>query len=504
MGGNVGAHDGFCGPEAGMSGKQHSIKTIGRSGFWSVSNQLVGQVLSLAVFLVTARFVSKEDFGIMATCMIAVEFFRQFLIESIGTTIYSRKSPTDAEYDAGFYIIAVSGLVSAALTFFLADPIADIFNHREIAPTLQWIAAILLTMGLSKMHEIWLTKNLQFRTLALRSFWSIVLGGGVGVWMAVNGYGLLSLIAQQIVTNVASLIWLWSASPWRPSKSVHWENVKSILNYWKLIAMNAVMGQISLQSDIAFSSYYLGPAATGVYNAAKRMLAAMSMVVNGGLNSVALPVLASFSHEKAQFQRSFLTCVLATTVLTAPIYVGVAVLSYDVIHVLMGTKWEDVAPVLSVLTVWAFLNTLNPYSANILLIEGKAHWQTILGVFSAAVNVGLLIVFARYGLSVLAMALAFRVLLSTGIITIMALRILDLKPFDYLRQICPPIAFALIMGSFIAYGRMLVDWHAAVNLLVFVPAGAVVYLGLFYTFDRQNFTLGYNMIKQVVGRSKTA
>jgi O-antigen/teichoic acid export membrane protein len=487
-----------------MSNEPHSVKTIGRSGFWSMSNQLVGQVLSLAVFLVTARFVSKEDFGIMATCMIAVEFFRQFLIESIGTTIYSRKSATDGEYNAGFYIIAVCGTVSAILTFLLAYPISNLFNHQEIAPTLQWISAILLTMGLSKMHEIWLTKNLQFRSLALRSFCSIALGGGIGVWMAVNGYGLLSLIAQQIITNVASLIWLWSASPWRPSRNVQWENVKSILNYWKLIAMNAVMGQVSLQSDIAFSSYYLGPAATGVYNAGKRMLAAMSMVVNGGLNNVALPVLASFSHEKTQFQRSFLACVLATTALTAPIYVGVAVLSGDVIHVLMGAKWAEVAPVLSVLTVWAFLNTLNPYSANILLIEGKAHWQTILGVFSAAANVGLLIVFARYGLTVLAMALALRVLLSTGVITVMALRILELKMSDYLRQVCPPIVFAMIMGAFIAYGRILVEWHAAVNLLVFVPAGAVVYLGLFYMFDRQNFSLGFNLVKQVFGRSKAA
>lgn len=487
-----------------MSNAPHSVKTIGRSGLWSVSNQLTGQILSLAAFLVTARFVSKEDFGIMATAMIVVEFFRQFLIESISTTIWSRKEATPEDYNAAFYIVVISSAASALLVFSLAYPIADLFGRHEIASSVQWIAGLLLTMGLSKIHETWLVKHLQFKTLVFRSMCSIVLGGGVGIWMAVNGYGLASLIVQQIVTAVASLIWLWTASPWRPSRNVRWENVKSILAYWKFLAVNSIISQVSVQGDTAFSSYYLGPAATGVYNAAKRMLAAMSMVISGGINNVALPALASLAKDKATLRASFLTCVMSTTLITAPLYIGLGVMSEDIIGLLMGDKWKDVAPVLSVLVISAFLNTLSVYDNNVILIEGKAHWQPVIGLFSATMNVLLLVIFARYGLVPLAWALAVRVLITSSVITWLTLRILDLRLGLYLRELAPPIAFSMIMAAFIAYGRMLADLPAWGNLLVFVPLGAAIYGALYFVFDKRTLLTAFDMVRQTLGRSKAA
>jgi O-antigen/teichoic acid export membrane protein len=61
----------------------YSVKSLGRSALWSVLNQSLGQFLVFFVFLVTARFVSKEAFGLMAMAMLSIEFFRQILIESI-------------------------------------------------------------------------------------------------------------------------------------------------------------------------------------------------------------------------------------------------------------------------------------------------------------------------------------------------------------------------------------------------------------------------------------
>ncbi len=484
--------------------KPHSVRTIGRSGFWSVANQLLGQLLSLLVFLITARFVSKEAFGIMATCMIGVEFFRQFLMESIATTIYARKAPSDDDYTAGFYIILISGIFSALVLFFLAGPIADTFGHGEIAPTLNWIAVILLTMGLSKMHEIWLTKQLLFKTLALRSFCSIMLGGGVGIWMATHGYGLASLIAQQIVTNVTSLIWLWSASPWRPSLRPHRDNVMSVLHYWKYLAFNSISAQINLQTDTIFASYYLGPAATGVYNAAKRLLAAASMVLSGGFNSVALPALASISHDDEQLKKSFLTCVMIVTLITAPLYAGLAALSHDIVYILMGAKWSDVPNILSILCLSAFINSINPYCANILLIKNKPNWQSVIGFANAIFTVAFMFAFVKYGLAAMAVVLFVRVLINWIVFTVLALRLLALPVRDYIAQIFYPIFFASLMAGAIILARAHFDFHPALNLLLYIPLGAVLYLALFFIFDKNRLLFTIDLFRQTLAKKHEA
>jgi lipopolysaccharide exporter len=129
---------------------------------------------------------------------------------------------------------------------------------------------LLLTGGLSRTHETWLMKHLQFKVLALRSLVAICIGGGVGIVMAVNGYGLLSLIAQQLITSVIGTVCLWLVTTWRPGFDTRWENIASLLRYSRHLSLAAVAAFADGQSDVFFSSWYLGPAATGVYNAAKR------------------------------------------------------------------------------------------------------------------------------------------------------------------------------------------------------------------------------------------
>jgi O-antigen/teichoic acid export membrane protein len=453
-----------------------SKKNLSRSAIWSVMNQSVGQGLVFIVFLVTARFVSKEAFGIMATSMLAVELFRQILIESVGNTFLARKSPTHEDYNAGFIIIFTGGAIAATGIFLTARPLANLFGHSEIASTLRWVSLLLLTTGLSKMHEVWLIQNHGFKTLAIRSVTSICIGGGIGIVLAVNGFGIESLIVQQIVTAVVSAIWLWLASTWRPSMNIQWMKVKEIFNFCKYVSLNSTTGFISGQGDVLLSSLYLGPAATGVYNAAKRLLTAISLVVSSGLNSVALPTLASLSDDPDRFKNSFLKCVSLTTLFTAPLFAGLGVLSQDVISILMGNKWSDVAPVLSILCIVGFITSFLQYSTNILLIKQKSHWITLFSFLDAAVNMALLILIARYGILYLAFAFVLKSLFLSPILIFLSLKLLGLKISDYLITIAIPVSLALIMAVILYYAKILISLNAILNIIILVPLGAGIYI----------------------------
>lgn len=482
----------------------YTARNIGRSALWSIGNQSLGQLLVFAVFLVTARFVSKEAFGIMATALVAVELFRQIFIESIGTIFYAKPSPSAEDYDAGFFIILVGGAFSALLLFLSAAPIADAFRHDDVAGSLQWISVLLLTTGLAKMHEIWLTKHLRFKSLAIRSVSSVCVGGAVGIAMAIHGHGIDSLIAQQIVTSIVSLIWLWRASEWRPRWRIRWENVRAIAGYGRFVSLNSVASMLSNQGDVLLSSYYLGPAATGVYNAAKRLLTASTLVIGSGLNSVALPALAAFADDPGTFRRSYLTCVGFTALFTAPLFAGLAALAPDVIQLLMGDKWADVAPVLAILAAAGFNRSVAQYSSNVLLIRHKAHWLSAIGLFKAGMNIVILFIFARYGLAYLAAAFTAKTLLFSPLTTRIALRLLDISAAAYLKKIALPILVALTMAGVIAVLRNALQWNALSNIAFFVPLGAAIYTLLFYFVDPAALREGLGFLQKVTRKSAIA
>jgi O-antigen/teichoic acid export membrane protein len=448
---------------------------IGRGAVWSILNQSIGQILVLLVFLITARFVPKDAFGIMAVCMLVVGAFRQIWAESVGTSIVAKNNPTDRDYNAGFLIIAAGGLVSAVIVFLLAGPIARLMHHWDIEGTLRWISLLLLTGGLSLTHEAWLMKHLQFKVLALRSLVSICIGGGIGIVMAVNGYGLLSLIAQQLITSVVGTACLWLATTWRPGFDTRWENIASLLRYSRHVSLAAVAAFANSQSDVFFSSYYLGPAMTGVYAAAKRILSATSLMFSSGLNSVALPTMAAVSKDHERASRSFLKAVSLTTFLAAPLYAGLAALSPDFIHLLMGDKWADVAPVISILAVNSYIASVSSYyNGNIMLVMGKPHWQMLIATVNAVANVVLFMIVGRMGLIALAGAYVAKNVVFAPLSTGAALYLLKMKPGAYLMEIGPSIFAAMAMGVSVRLARDYLSCSPFLSLIVMVPGGAVL------------------------------
>ncbi len=469
-------------------GEPLSKSMIGRSAFWSIINQSTGQLLVLLVFLITARFVDKEDFGVMAVALMAIEAFRQVFIDSIMTGIYAQKDPDRKYYNAAF-LVAVSGsIASATIIFLLSNPIAVLLKDDDIGHALRWISPLLVAIALSKVQESWLGKNYRFKSLALRSIVSIVIGGGIGIYMALNGYGIMALIIQQLITATIAAIWLWIATPWKPGLDTDKQSLHAV---WSQGRYNASTGLIRFadgQSDVFFSSYYLGAAATGVYNAGKRIVTAISLILNSGLNSVALPAMASLSDNQDRSVHGYLKCVSYSAVITAPLYMGFIATSPDLIAVLLGEKWSDVAPVASILAFAGFISVFGQYNSNILLVKGKAHWNMCLTFAGAVSNLILFAIFARYGLIAMASAFTIKTLLFYPVTTAITLTLLNISMREYVEKIWPAITASIIMcASMFALAILFPLLPAWQNLLILIPSGAVIYAALLFLLDPKTF-----------------
>jgi len=478
---------------------------IGKSAFWSVLNQSIGQILSLAAFLITARFVSKEAFGAMAIAFLAIEFFRQVTIESVGISLAAKQNPNKNDYNAGFIIILAGSVLSALVMYLTAPLVASFLDNPDIETALELTSVVLLAMGLSRTHETWMAKNMKFKILAIRSLIAIGIGGAVGIYMAMHGYGLISLIAQQILTSIIGAALLWVSSSWKPGLSTSGADIKELLSYSKHVSMNALTGVIGAQSDTFFASYYLGAAATGVYNASKRILVATQTMITSGLNSVALPVFSTKSDNSAALKETFFQAVSYTLLLTAPFYVGLACLSDDIIAIVLGNKWADAAPVLSILAFTALLAGIDLYSSNIRLVMNRPHWQTYITLLNAVVNVAILLVVARHGLHALALAMVAKSLLIFPVSLILTLNLLQATIGEYLRKIWAIVLSALGMGIAVCYTQeMFAITSPLLNVAVLTPAGAAVYLAILYILDKKKVVEVVLLMKNIAASFRKA
>ncbi|NET71488.1 MAG: oligosaccharide flippase family protein [Sphaerospermopsis sp. SIO1G2] len=459
-------------------------ESIGRSTVWSFIDSSGRQLLSLVFFLITIRFISQEAFGTIAIALLVIEFCKQIAIESIATSLTAQQRLEQSDYQASFLLILCTSLLCYGLVLISAPLLAHIFTNGALRDIVPALAPAILMHGVSRVQEIWLVKHAAFKSLAYRSLISVIIGGTVGVCLAVQGYGVIALAVQYVVIALISCLLLWRYTPWSPHGGGRLSEMCQIARNARYIIASSATIFTNSQSDIAFASYYLGDAATGVYNAAKRITLAINTMIVTSLNRVALPSFAKL-ETRAQIQHAYLGAISSTSFCTALLYGGASFTSPFLVEILLGDAWLEAAPIFSLLLINSYLTTVDQYNHMLLLTHKKSHWQTGLMLANMVASLIIFAIFARFGLLYLAMAFTVRALCFYPVATYLALKLTGLSFRQYFPHIAPSVASALCMsaGLYVSREAVIVD-YAVVNIVLCSVLGLILYITAYLAIDR--------------------
>ena len=236
-------------------------------------------------------------------------------------------------------------------------------------------------------------------------------------------------------------------------------------------------------------------------NAATRLLTALQSIVTAGLNTVALPSLSYHGGHNDNLANAYLNWVTYTAALTLPMFTGFALLSDEIVHVVMGSKWAEVAPIVSLLAIPVFIWSIDQYNGNIFLVRAKPHWRTIQTLVHAVVNVSLLLVIARYGIVYVALGAVAKSLLMYPATLVLSFSLMKLSVFDYLKRMTPLLCATSIMGGAISILKFYLPLESPILVLcLLVPSGGLIYLAALRVVSRDVFFRIYNSIGLVLRR----
>ena len=470
---------------------------------WSTLDSAVGQALTLAIYVIMARLLSPQIIGLVATGALALDFCRAVLIESVAIAVQARAQPKDEDYNASFWLIAGFSLVAAGLLFLTSSAIERLSGLEDLAVVLKGFSVVVAVQGLSRTHEAWLTRNQIFRSLALRTLFSITLGGAIGIALAISGYGVLALVGQLVTTSLVSLVSLWTLTPWRPGFRFSRREAIELISYGRYVALTGITNFANANSDLIFVTWYTGAAGAGFYSLAKRLVNAVSTVIGSALNRVFFATIASLQHDRKASSDALLDFVMYTSLLTAPIFAGIAALSPDLMLSFFGEKWLASAPLLSIISVTGFLTTIGLYNHSVILAFGKPHWQTWLTLIYAASNIAIFIAAAPFGLVAIAVGYVVRAVLLYPLSAGASLRILSIAVRRYAMALVPALTgSALMAAAVVGASAILPALPAWERLVALIALGAAVYLAIVLVIARQAARQVWREISSRLRRSR--
>ena len=360
------------------------------SGMWNTIESVGVQLISFCIFIVMAHYVSPHDFGLITLSFLVVLSLQSVLVYNV--TIVAMRLPRhdDLVYTTTFWLSMLISFSAAAVVYLSAPLIAFILNAPGLISVLRPMCFVLFFMGLSRTHEAWLTRNFLTKSMALRGISGSIVGGIVGLVFAVRGFGVYSLVAQQLVGSFVSLSLLWLVTPWKPRFQFCRSTASEIVKTLSRMAPNTILYSITTNCDVVLVSWFYGAPVAGYFSVAKRIRLAVQLALADPLKPVTFSVLAETQEDEARFKQAIVKVVRILAMISLPVYAGVSLYSTQLIHLAFGAKWESSAYILSWLSLGGMAIALSLFCDNVFVVKQRPLWSFYISV----VNVLLIVAFS--------------------------------------------------------------------------------------------------------------
>ena len=155
--------------------------------YWSAIQNWGSHIISLMVFLVLARLLKPEAFGLVALASVFIAFVQIFIHQGFSLALVQQSDLQLGHLDTAFWVSVLIGGIVTAIGIAFADLLAAFFHEPRLTPVIQWLSLSLLFGSLSSTPQAILQRRLAFRSLAIRSLVAAIIGGAVGLSMAKSG-----------------------------------------------------------------------------------------------------------------------------------------------------------------------------------------------------------------------------------------------------------------------------------------------------------------------------
>lgn len=462
-----------------MSLKQKAMKGI----VWIAIQNWGNQAISFVVFSVLARLLGPEAFGLVALTSIFFAFMQVFLDQGFGQAIVQRQDLDPEHLDTAFWTSVGMSLLLMGLSCASAGLIADFFKQPVLTDIIRWLSLSFLLSGLDSIQSTILTREMAFKTLAIRSLIATIAGGVVGVTMALNGFGVWSLVGQSIANGVVGVAVLWSSTKWRPGFKVSVRHFKDLFAYGVNVVGIGILNFLNRRSDDFLIGYFLGPTVLGYYTVAYRILMITSQLMISTIQRISMPVFAQLQHDQERLQRVFFNAIQITSLVAFPVFLGISVLAPELITVLFGSRWAPSIPVMQVLNLVGLLYAGFYYNGSLIMAMGKPAWNLGLNALQAVGNITFFVIAVRWGIVAVAASYVLRGYLMAPITLWVVHKVMPFNLKSYLRQYASPLLASLVMvivmfGAKAVLGNTL-DVH--ILLPIYIVLSIVVYAATILT-----------------------
>jgi O-antigen/teichoic acid export membrane protein len=448
-----------------------------RGGTIILVSQVIRQVLSLGITAVLARLLTPEDFGLLG--MIATF---TVLLSIFGDMGLSMASVQKAELrwkqiSTLFWINLALGMLLTGLTAVGSPLIAWFYGEPRLVSLTLWISLGFVIGAIGAQHKALMTRRMQFGRLAISELAGLFIAGAVGIWMALQGYGVYALVGQTIAGMIVTTVCCWILASWVPGPPVRKSGMREMLRFGGYLTGFNFMNYFNRNLDNVLIGRFRGAPQLAIYSKAYHILLLPIQQINTPISRVVIPALSRLQSTPERYRSYYLKAVMFMVALGMPMVVFMFVSADKVILLLLGDQWIDCIAIFRALGPAAFLGTFNVATGWVYISLGQTQRQFRWGILVSSVIVLSFIIGLRWGAIGVAAAYSIAVCAMRYPSIVYCFSKSHLKVGDLMGILWKPALASMVAGAAVFYANR--QFHLVNNIAIGLIIDFSIY-GLVY------------------------
>lgn len=322
---------------------------IVRALAWRSGSQIVAQLIMWAGTFFVIRILDPRDYGLYAMTQSVLAFLTLLNGQEFAASLVQQQSVTRHQVRQTFGLLIVMNLAMAGVQLAIAPLAAAYYKHDIVATMLRIQALLYLATPLIAVPSALLSRELNYRTQAKVNLGSALVGAGVSLGMALGGWGVWTLVAAPIATFWTRAIGLSVAARLLVLPSFDFRGAGSVIRFGGAMLLSSLFWLLQTQADVVIGGRVMRAHDLGLYTEALFLTQIVTSKFVPPINDVAFSAYARMQADRETTARAFEKSVRLIMMLALPFYAGLAVTAVPFVDVVLGDKWEEMAPIVRLL-----------------------------------------------------------------------------------------------------------------------------------------------------------
>jgi O-antigen/teichoic acid export membrane protein len=374
---------------------------------------LFTQICGAAIFAIQAPLLGPEAFGLVALVMVFIGFFESVLEVAVTDALLSVREIDRIHYaTATTATLALFSLLGLAI-FLCANPLAVALKEPDLASIFRVMSAIPIFSALISAPSAATRRDLKFGPLAARTMGSTLVGGIVGLVLALLHFGVWALVWQAIVQRVLSAAMLWAMVPLRFRFEFSRTHFREVMGYAAPMVLAQGMAWGTAQFPRFILGVFLGVTELGIFSLATRLNEIVLLLTLSPRYGVARVEMTKFGDDLTHLRIAIKRLLTQMGFLCFPVCIGGAAIMPTLFAVWLDSRWSTGVYAAQFVMLGSIAFVTHYALSAALLGMNRQSAIAINATAQTIITVIVMSVFAPFGLNVATGAFALRTLVAS-------------------------------------------------------------------------------------------